>query len=94
MAAPELLLLVLPWTVYVVSGFSTEKPSHILLLKSLVTRKPYCRAQLKPTLYAASMVVGGAYVRLSSPFLVSVTRLHIWPPVMVQPLLHAAWAQN
>src|ERR1700733_6291244 len=70
-----------------------DAASHILLLRFLATRIPYCRAQLKPTVYCGSMVIGTASVRLSVPCLVSVTRLHIWPPVTVQPLSKAAWPQ-
>ena len=36
---------------------------------------------------------GSASVRLSTPCLVSVRRLHICPPVMLQPLSIAAWPQ-
>ena len=39
----------------------------------------------------ASMVMGSTSVRLSTPFFVSVTKLHICPPVKLQPLLSAAW---
>ena len=84
---------VLPCVVRVSCEFSTEKPNHILLLKFLVTRNPYCLSQLKPTVYCGSMVIGVASLRLSKPSLVSVTRLHIWPPVKVQPLWSAAWAK-
>src|SRR5690349_7802777 len=73
-----------------VCAFSIEAPSQNMVPTFLVTRIPYCRAQLKPTWYCGSMVMGKASVRLSNPFLVSVTRLHIWPPVKVKPLSKAA----
>src|SRR5579862_500841 len=87
-------LATLPCAVSVSCEFSTEKPSHALLLKFLVTRKPYWRAQLNPTVYCGSMVSGVASVRLSRPCLVSVTRLHICPPVKLQPLFSVACPQT
>src|SRR5580700_6716741 len=71
-------------------GPSTDNPKANLPPKSLTTRKPYCRAQLKPTLYCGSMVRGGVSVRFSIPFLFSVSKDHCCPPVKVQPLLRAA----
>ena len=65
-----------------------------MLLKFLVTRKPNWRAQLKPETYCASITWGNASVRLSMPCVVSVSKLHCWPPVKVQPLLRDACAQN
>src|SRR5262249_47974879 len=78
----------------VVCPSSTDAASQNRSPKLFATRKPYCRAQLNPTLYCASMVCVVASVGLSTPFLVSVTRLHIWPPVNVRPLLNFAWPQN
>src|ERR1700722_17228544 len=47
----------------VACGPSTETPRANLPPKSLTTRKPYCRAHEKPTLYCGSIVKGGASVR-------------------------------
>src|SRR5664279_2322366 len=88
---PITKLLALPCVVMVSCEFSTETPSQILLLRFLVTRNPYCRAQLKPTVYCGSIVMGNASDRLSSPIFVSVTKLHICPPVKLHPLCNAAW---
>src|SRR5215470_6521501 len=79
-----------PDTVSRVCAFSTAAPSHTLLLKFLAARKAYCRAQLKPAVYCASICIGKASVRLSRPLRVSITKLHIWPPVIVQPLAKLA----
>src|SRR5450755_4113649 len=84
---------VFPWVVIVSCEFSTDSPNHTLLLKFLVTRNAYCRAQLKPTVYCGSIVMGNASLRLSSPCLVSVTKLHICPAVTVMPSCRAAWPQ-
>src|ERR1700676_4067298 len=86
-------LLFAPWPPRVACESSTEKASHALLLIFFDIRKPYCRAQLKPTLYCGSMVIGNASERLSTPFFVSVIKLHICPPVKLQPLFNAACAQ-
>src|ERR1700688_891598 len=75
----------------VACGFSTLTANQTLLPKFFAKRTPYCRAQLKPTVYCGSMVMGRASVRLSVPFLVSVTRLHISPAVRDHPLSNAAW---
>src|SRR4029077_7777539 len=74
---PKAKFEALPRAARGVWGFSNDSASHTWLLKFLATRKPHCRAQLKPIVYCGSMVMGRASLRLSTPFLVSVTRLHI-----------------
>src|SRR6516165_6770106 len=82
---PNAKFATLPRAAKVVWGFSTEAPTHKRLPKFWTKRIPYCRAQLKPTVYCGSIVMGRASVRLSRPCLVSVTKLHICPPVRLHP---------
>ena len=78
----------------VACGPSTAKPKANLPPKSFTTRKPYSRSQLKPTVYCGSIVAGVHSWRFRIPFLFSVARDHIWPPVIIHPLSVAACANN
>ncbi|PYX69137.1 MAG: hypothetical protein DMG78_22975 [Acidobacteria bacterium] len=85
-ALPMVLTVAVPWLVVetlekprppiVACGPSTERPRANLPPKSLTTRNPYCRAQLKPTWYCESTVIGRTSVRFVIPFLVSVANDH------------------
>src|SRR5579859_436308 len=61
----------------VVCAFSTERPSHRVLSKSLTIRKPGCRAQSNPTAYCASIVSGTFSSRGSSPLVYIVAKLQL-----------------
>src|SRR5207302_4719511 len=67
-------------------GASIDRPRANFPPKSLTTRKPYWRIQLKPTWYCESMVWGRTSVRLVIPFLVSVAKDHCGRPLMINPL--------
>src|SRR5215471_9241575 len=76
----------------VVCGDSTAAAKANLPPKSFTTRKPYWRAQVKPTLYCESITIGGTSWRLTIPFLFSVARDHICPAVSDKPLSQATCA--
>ena len=69
----------------VVCGASTDAANANLSWKFFTTRKPYWRAQVKPTLYCGSITIGSASWRFAMPFLFSAASVHICPPVNDHP---------
>src|SRR3954471_20461060 len=69
----------------VVWEFSTETATQNSLFQFLVTRNCACRAQLKPTTYCASMVVGAASLRGVMPWLFKVKSDQFWPARTCRP---------
>src|SRR5579864_9397784 len=76
----------------VACGPSIERPRANLPPKSFTMRKAYWRAHVKPTTYCGSMIMGRSSWRFWIPFLSVVAKVHIWPPVKLQPLSKAACA--
>src|ERR1700738_4768565 len=90
--ASTLLHVLKPRPPMVACGPSTDRASANFPPKSFTTRKPYCRAHVKPTLYCGSIVSGKASSRLLLPLRFSVANDHICPPVNAHPLSSATRA--
>src|SRR5260221_1957888 len=73
----------------VACGPSIETPRANLPWKSFTARIAYCRAQVKPATYCGSIISGSASCLLAMPFLFSVAKVHIWPPVKDAPFSQA-----
>src|SRR3954447_12750943 len=78
----------------VVSGFSTATAPHKLSLNFLVTRADHCRAQLYPTTYCRSMVIGTHSFRNAIPLSFVVKRLQVCPAAIEKPRLDSTCAHS